>query len=532
MIQAKHPRKWPRRPAVAAGALAIVVLCAPALLARQVSITILHTTDLHGTIWPTSDYDGNADRGGFLRCAATIQAIRSTNENVVVIDCGDTFQGSPENYLAKGRLLIDGMNAMKYDAWVLGNHEFDWGPEALRALHDRAQTPFLAANLYFMPGVESWLPGVRPYVIKEISGVRIAIIGLVTPGVPRWSRPQLLNGALFRRSVETLQAVMPAVKAEEPDVIVVAAHQGHRSRGDDFANEIQAIAKAFPEIDVLLGGHTHTAIEEMRLGNVLYTQAGYHGIWLGEVGVTYDTVSRSVVSKSSTLHLMDKDVPFHQGLMDEWADELNRASNLLDRVVGHLDEPLSSKPDSHASSSMQKFICRAIAEGTGADIVLHGSLAEEPVAAGTVTYRDVWKIVPYENTIGLISVTPAEIRDILAESFARPLTHQSLGAYGCLFDLERTARGPQVSNLRDGEGLPLHPRKRYKVALNSYVLASGGERNLRAREIAELPESRLIMLDIDTRELVMRYLKQHDNPAESDQSSRSVIGAEVTHGAE
>jgi len=494
-----------RRVVVVSAALILSVVSSHG---RHVDLTILHTTDLHGYIWPTSDYDGRENVGGFLRCAAMIDSIRAQKEDILLIDCGDTFQGAPENYLADGKLLIDGLNQLKYDAWVLGNHEFDWGTETLRALHDFAEIPFLAANLEFKPGSENWLPKIKPYVIREIQGLKIAIIGLVTPGIPRWSRPYLLNGAMFKNSVETLVDLMPAVKAEHPDVIIVAVHQGYKHRGDDFANEIQSIARTFPEIDVLLGGHTHTTVEDMRIGEVLYAQAGYHGIWLGQVDITYDTVSRTVLDKKSILHLMDDKIAYHHELLSRWSRELTDSSNILTKVIGSLDETLDTRTDSAGNSSMQTFICQAIADGTGAELVLHGSLSEDTIEPGPVTYADVWRMVPYENTIGLISITPSQIRDILMENFSRPVSHQSLGAWGFTFNRESNGGHVQISDLRDMDGTPLHPRKRYRVALNSYVLASGGERYLATREIAELPESRLEMLEHDTRKLVVEYIKK------------------------
>jgi len=500
---------------------------------RQVDLTILHTTDLHGFIWPTRDYDGRENLGGFLRCAAMIESIRAQKEDVLLIDCGDTFQGSPENYLAEGKLIIDGLNQLKYDAWVLGNHEFDWGPESLRTLHDYAEIPFLAANLQFKPGSENWLPGIKPYVIRRIQGLDVAIIGLVTPGIPRWSRPYLLNGATFSSSVETLAELMPEIKEKRPDIIIVAVHQGYKHRGDDFANEIQSIARAFPEIDVLLGGHTHTPVEDMRIGDVLYTQAGYHGIWLGQVDVTYDTVTRTILDKKSKLHLMDQQVAYHEKLLSRWSRELSESSNVLASVIGQLNEPLDTRADSMGNSSMQKFICRAIAEGTGAELVLHGSLAEENIKPGPLTYADIWRMVPYENTIGLISITPMQIREILMENLSRPVNHQSLGAYGFTFKLERKQGSIQIADLRDMAGEPLHPRKRYKVALNSYVLASGGERYMVTREIAELPESRLEMLELDTRRLVVEYIKRNSSKnTHSDSGGLTNIPmAEVVTGA-
>ncbi|HMO50338.1 MAG TPA: bifunctional UDP-sugar hydrolase/5'-nucleotidase [Kiritimatiellia bacterium] len=477
--------------------------------ARTVELTVLHTTDLHGHIWPTEDYDGRADVGGFLRCAARIEALRAEHPNTLLIDCGDTFQGSPESYVTGGSLLIDGLNVLRYDAWVIGNHEFDWGVPALRRLYEQAEIPVLAGNVYFRSPEQSWLPSLRPYVLRDVEGVRVAIIGLTTPGIPRWSRPHLLEGAMFQRSVPALQAIMPRVKADRADIVIVALHQGYKHFGDDFANEIQSIARSFPEIDVLIGGHTHTPVEDLRIGEVLYTQAGYHGIWLGRVDLVYDTVRKHVTDKKAVLEVMDARVPYHAGLLERWRKELNRAEKVLNEVIGDLPERLDPAPDGLGMSSMQQTITRAIAEGTGAELVLHGSLNNRPVPAGPLRYRAVWDIVPYENTIGIASLTPQEIRIILEENFSRSLSPHSLGPYGFRFTVARgEGDRPRIGELRDAEGQTLHARKRYRVAMNSYVLASGGERYVETRRLVEQPSARLEMLDVDTRSLVADWIRR------------------------
>ena len=489
--------------------IALLFTLSAAAHAREIPLTILFTTDLHGHIWPTEDYEQQADLGGFLRCATRIDAIRAGQTNTLLIDVGDTFQGSPESFLTGGRLMIDGLNFMNYDAWVLGNHEIDWGPETLAGLHDRVEVPFLAANLYFAGSHSNWLPKIQPFVIREFDGVKVGIIGLTTPGIPRWSRPHLLNNALFKGSVDALREVIPAVKDAGADVIIVAGHQGYREAGDDFANEVQTTLSAFPEIDVYLGGHTHKPVEEMTINGALYSQAGYHGIWLGRVDLVYDTVSKTVVSRRGQLERMDASVPFHAGLTARWQSELEAAKIKLDRPIGSVTNHLTVTPDELGRSPMQEFISRAIAEASGADFVLHGSLGDISVPAGPLRYRDVWNIIPYENTVGLLSLTPAQIKEVIAENYARKITPMSLGPFGFSFTVNNDASpGEMIDNLRDASGEPLEARKRYRVAFNSYTLASGGNRYNNLRKLADQPASRLEMLPMDTRSVVVDYIER------------------------
>src|SRR6202045_847917 len=112
-----------------------------------VQISILHTTDLHGHILPTSDYAGKADLGGFARCATQIRRWRRQNPNSVLIDIGDVYQGTDVSLRNKGDLMIDLFNHLKYDGWVVGNHEFDWGIDVFRNVVARSKMPVLAANM-------------------------------------------------------------------------------------------------------------------------------------------------------------------------------------------------------------------------------------------------------------------------------------------------------------------------------------------------------------------------------------------------
>src|SRR5437762_13162118 len=146
-------RSWTRREflklAGRAGLLSAVPTLASAaatLNSDTVCISILHTTDLHGHILPTSDYDGNSDRGGMARCVTQIRRWRRENPNSVLIDVGDVYQGTDVSLRSKGELMIDLFNHVNYDAWIIGNHEFDWGMETFIDALQRSTMPVLAAN--------------------------------------------------------------------------------------------------------------------------------------------------------------------------------------------------------------------------------------------------------------------------------------------------------------------------------------------------------------------------------------------------
>src|SRR5258708_32191185 len=191
---------WTRREFLKLAGQAGLVSAVPTLASAAatlnpdtVCISILHTTDLHGHILPTSDYDGNPDRGGMARCITQIRRWRRKNRNSILIDVGDVYQGTEVSLRNKGELMIDLFNHLKYDAWVIGNHEFDWGMQPFTKALQKSAMPVLGANttLDGKPAGSSSdsqhpFAKVQPFVVKEIAGIKIAIIGITTPWMSFW----------------------------------------------------------------------------------------------------------------------------------------------------------------------------------------------------------------------------------------------------------------------------------------------------------------------------------------------------------
>lgn len=478
--------------------------------ARQVSLTLLCTTDVHGRVLPYVDPQSGKRVGGMLRCASAIEEIRRDQPNTLYVDCGDLIQGTAESWLTRGRIMIRTLEWLRCDAWVIGNHDFDWGVDALTDLHDQTSLTLLAANLTVRPDTTNRLYKVRPYVIKEVDGIRVAIVGLTTPGIPTWTLPDMLRNVGFNRSVAALAQVMPSVRAERPDVLILLVHQGYQELGDDNANEVNQLARSFPEFDVMLGGHLHRPVAGARLKGVLYSQAGYYGNWLGRIDLVYDTVRRKVVNKTADLIAIEdryKEDPELEALL---RPDLEKATKYLNEEVGLVETSLVSSAKAPGQSPVQQLICRSVIDAAKADLALHGVLAEGSIGPGAITRADIWRIVPYENRIGVAEFTLAEIREILEENARFIGSTHFLGVYGLSYELHPNAPpGERVRNLRLADGSRPHARKRFRVAMNSYTLASGGGRFALLRETAKRPESRLEMTNIDTRTAVVDYVRKH-----------------------
>jgi 2',3'-cyclic-nucleotide 2'-phosphodiesterase/3'-nucleotidase len=203
-MQVLAPRYSRRRFLHLLGQGALLAAAPRLLMADQpelVTVSILHTTDLHGHILPTSDYAGRPDLGGLARCATQIRTWLAENQHAAIFDIGDVYQGTEEGLSTRGLMMIRLLNALGYDGWVVGNHDFDWGMDVLRDAVHASAMPVLSANSSLADGEST----VRPYLIKSVAGFRVAFVGLTTPGLASWLPPEDRAGFEVLDPVEILQ---------------------------------------------------------------------------------------------------------------------------------------------------------------------------------------------------------------------------------------------------------------------------------------------------------------------------------------
>jgi 5'-nucleotidase / UDP-sugar diphosphatase len=290
-------KSWTRREFLKLAGRAGLVSAFPTLASATavlepdtVCISILHTTDLHGHILPTWDYDGTADRGGLGRCVTQIRRWRRQNPNSILIDVGDVYQGTEVSLRNRGELMIDLFNHLKYDAWVIGNHEFDWGIEPFHEALQRSAMPVLAANTILdgkpagsVSNSQHPFAKVQPFVVKEIEGIKVAVIGVTTPGMSFWLPRGFTVGIDFQHPIESVHRAIAKAKSEGADAIVLTGHMGLKPRtgGDDFANTVMALTFEFPDIAVFIAGHTHQSIPSRLTNGTIFTQADHFGIHVG-----------------------------------------------------------------------------------------------------------------------------------------------------------------------------------------------------------------------------------------------------------
>ena len=482
----------------------IVGVLLPSSYARLVPITILCTTDLHGCV------HGNDNGGGLLRCATLIQQVRDDSPNVLLFDCGDLFQGTAESMFTEGKIMVFLLNQLEYDAWVLGNHDFDWGISALAELHDMAQVPMLAANMYVPGNRLNPFPNVVSDTLMMVDGVRISIAGLTTPGIPTWLTRDRLEDLQFRDSIETLEALLPRLREQDPDIMLLLVHQGLSPGGDDHANQVREIARRFPDFDIILGGHVHELIPGTYLDDTFYFQADCRGSGVGCMELMYDTVRDRVDRLQYEFLEADDSVPRDLTLLDPWTNQLLLVEEDLQTCIGVAASSFPGHISKNGESPAQRLICRAMCQATHADVAIMGMPSFRGLKEGRISIEDVWDFIPYENMLEILYLTPSEIKTVLEENAAYRKTSHFLAVYGVCYRLHRSASiGQRVQQMRYPDGEHIHPRKRLKCVVSSYALASGGGRFKELRKLAGKPEVRHESTGKDMRECLIEYIKRN-----------------------
>ncbi|MGH9901033.1 MAG: bifunctional metallophosphatase/5'-nucleotidase, partial [Pyrinomonadaceae bacterium] len=376
-------------------------------------ITILSTTDLHGNIYPVDYYTNKPDARGLARVATLVRGVRRENPNVVLVDSGDTIQGTPLAYYhnkknnAPPDPMMLAMNAVGFDALAVGNHEYNFGLKVFEKARGEARFPWLSANTYRKGTGETYL---KPYIVKELSGVRVGILGLTTPGIPSWENRENYAGLEFREPVgEAKRWVAELRRKERADLVVVAMHMGlERDLRTGEVNPGQvphenaavSIAEEVPGIDVILLGHTHREVPALYVNGVLLTQANRWGSHLARADVYMEKDAAGgrwrVAAKQARTIPVDsvKDDPEIVKLAEPYDRE---TQEWLGRTVGESAAELSAAEARFRDTAILDLIHRVQLEAGKADVSMAASFNPRArIPRGAVTVRDIASVYEYE----------------------------------------------------------------------------------------------------------------------------------------
>ncbi|HEY0101322.1 MAG TPA: bifunctional UDP-sugar hydrolase/5'-nucleotidase [Pyrinomonadaceae bacterium] len=476
---------------------------------RRAWITVLSTTDLHGNILPIDYYTNKPDARGLAKVATLIKAARRENPaGTLLLDSGDTIQGTPLQYFHNKRNntppdpMMLTMSALKFDALAVGNHEYNFGLRVLEKARREASFPWLSANTYKRGTNETYY---QPYLVKELNGVRVGVIGLTTPGVPFWENRENFEGLEFREPlVEARKWVGVLREKERVDLVVVAMHMGLEEdlrTGEvspgQVTNENVAVrlAKGVAGIDLILMGHTHREVPSVVIGDTLLTQANSWGRHLARADVYLERDGRGrwrVAAKSARTIAVNERTETDEEIAKLSAPYDLETQNWLARVIGESPQELTAEGSLFRDTAILDLVQRVQLDVGKADVSMVASFNPRArLPRGAVTVRDIAGLYIYENTLVVLEVTGAQLKDALEHSakFFRAyeagrtpaeLVDEKIPAYnfdiaeGVTYDLDLTKpHGARVQNLRF-RGQPLNPAQKLRLATNNYRVNGGG----------------------------------------------------------
>jgi 2',3'-cyclic-nucleotide 2'-phosphodiesterase (5'-nucleotidase family) len=462
-------------------------------------ITIVYTNDLHGHILPERMREWSNKTGGYAVFAAWLKGIRQENEKkkipTILLDAGDIFTGTVEGSITRGRDIVRLMNQVGYDAMTLGNHEFDYGFYNLQQLAKSADFPFLGANVH-RKKTNQLLAFSRPYIIKKYDGLTVGIIGVTTAEVPSITLARNVGQVIFLDPISTVQAYQKLLCQEGVDILVVLSHLG--------LEEDKKLARAVPKIDLIIGGHSHDLlVKPIRIGkrNTLICQAGCYGRFTGRLDLQIDTDRNKIADYRANIftnrqYSLPADLETNQVLEDikkEVGDKYNQ-------VVGLAMEDINNASD--AESPLGDLITDAVRDRAGVDVAFQNPYGiRSDLLEGEITRRDIFKILPFDDTIITMKLSGRNIRDLMEQSLTLRKGLLQISGLRVAYDMDLPEGRRALKIMIDGE--PLEDKKDYTVATNGF-LAEGGDFFESFKDGSRRRDTGILL-----RDATMEYIRSH-----------------------
>ncbi len=446
------------------------------------NVVFLHWNDFHGqfrpqqAVWklrPGQPADnaprigGAAAMAGYLRTER--EAAAKTGARVVATDAGDWYQGTLEGNETKGRLAVQFLARLRPDAMVLGNHEFDFGPQNVADLvamlrGQQPPIPVLAANLTVAGAKErTQHPVAQPFAVVDLHGLKLVVLGLITRDTKAVSTGPW-GDAAFGDEIEAVRTALPMAQ-QAGDVVVLLTHCG-------LETDIE-LAKAFPQVPLILGGHSHTGIQEpVRQGSTWIVQTHGKASEISRVEAHADAAGKRLQLLSGKLVELDPKQHPDDAETAAWiAEQTRELAAKWDVPIGTLESPAYEERGAR-SSPVGNLVADVFREAAGAELGFSnkGGLRTR-LAPGPLTRRQLYELLPFDNTLVSLSLTGAQLRAILRGSLGKGRRPLEIGGGSYRYteqDGERVLLEVTVG------GAPLDDARSYRVATSSF-LARGGD---------------------------------------------------------
>jgi len=424
--------------------------------------------DFHGFAQSYKTYGSDEYTGG-IACLAWLAGRLRKEKPTLFLAAGDMIQGNNWANLSQGKSVIEVMNEINFDAMIVGNHEFDFGQKVLRERIEEAKFPVLCANVE-LDSQTPWKPELlplRPYVLKELNGIKIAIIGITTEEMPMVTHPKNVTGLKFLSQAETAEKYVKELR-NKVDLIVVLSHIGfHRD---------MVLAEKVKGIDIIVGGHSHTKVEQPALvGKTVIVQAWEHAKVLGVLDIKVTDgkmtgVKGKLVDIKQTRLNKDDAVA---SIVDKYSKKVDA---LLQEVIGETGTDLDGKNVRRDETNFGNLVADIIRQTSGAQTaIINGGSIRTSIKKGAIKADDIYTALPFDNYIIAFTLTGKQIRETLENAISS--IKEGGGRFpqvsGITFSyIYSEDNSPKIKDIFIA-GMPLEPDKYYTVGTNDFLAAGG-----------------------------------------------------------
>ncbi|MDR0420739.1 MAG: bifunctional metallophosphatase/5'-nucleotidase [Prevotellaceae bacterium] len=462
-----------------------IIFASCASTTKETQIIILSTNDMHAKI---KDY---------AKVAAYVDKVRSENKNVLLISGGDMFTGNPviDRHEDKGYPMIEIMNKLGYDYGVFGNHEFDYGQNFLAKRIQQANFPLLCANMKVSE--QALINQPEPYVIFNLDGIKICILATVQVEninnklIPD-TYPERVQNIDFFQPVET--ALEYKYLREKCDLFISLSHDG--------IHEDSILAQKMPELDIIIGGHSHTLVNGMVVNDVLISQTECYLKYIGKTTITLK--GTKIIDKKfeiiNVAALQDENEEI-KALINKYYEETP-----LKEVIAKTKVNITGK------ENIGNLMTDAIVSVLNLDIAFQnsGGIRIDTIREGDISLLTIYELDPFDNQVVLFEMNYDEIFSLLKNSYRKTSKYADLKTAGISYTIK--AKNGEVADIEiyDTNGNLLDKNKKYKVGMNAYIAAAYKFDHVDAGKT----------LNILASDALIEYLKQQKeiNPKESDRT--------------
>ncbi|MCY7380094.1 MAG: 5'-nucleotidase C-terminal domain-containing protein [Gemmatimonadaceae bacterium] len=478
-------------------------------------LRVIATHDFHGALEPRPDATRRL-RGGAAHLAAGIARERAGCESpaceTLLLDGGDQFQGTPASNLAFGRPVVELFNAMGYAAAAVGNHEFDWGQDTLRARMRDAKYALLAANVRYADGRD--VPWIRDDTLITRGALKIGVVGVATTLTPTTTRASNVADLRFIDPVPVVDSLARRLRARGADYVVVVAHEGAFCDRDGVTNcrgEIVEFANRLREpVDAIVSGHTHSLVSTV-VNGIPIVQSRSSGTAFGVVDLGPDG------SRPRVRDVLPETMAADPAVAALVQRAVARVAPIVDRRVATIADDLVRDGDQYSRGNL---IADAMRAAGGGDVaVMNNGGIRATLRRGVATYGALFEVQPFANTLYRLTVSGAALRTYMERLVARRL---NVHVSGIVVSYDSTAAvGGRVRRIRLANGVDLRADGEYTLVLNDF-LATGGDGlglSSAARRTEVLP-----VVDLDA---FVTYLRTRPQPVRAPTDARFVLTAEA-----